>query len=182
MIHEARVGVGISGREGRHAANSADFAIGQFQFLVPLLLHHGRFNYIRCSKLVLYSFFKNLLLVSVLFYYQFYSAFSGTVPLDSFVLSGYNFYLGLPIIALGALDFDVTKDDAMRFPKLAYNTGRSGEMLNNTNMFRWCISAFIYGMMVYAVCIRYFTGHMNVDASDTHAGFISMTGVGYPNR
>lgn len=58
MIHEARVGVGISGKEGRHAANSADFAIGQFQFIVPLLLHHGRFNYIRCSNLVLYSFFK----------------------------------------------------------------------------------------------------------------------------
>ena len=58
MIHESRIGVGISGREGRHAANSADFAIGQFQFLIPLLLHHGRFNYIRCSKLVLYSFFK----------------------------------------------------------------------------------------------------------------------------
>lgn len=58
MIHEARVGVGISGREGRHAANSADFAIGQFRFLPILLLGHGRFNYIRCSKLVLYSFFK----------------------------------------------------------------------------------------------------------------------------
>jgi phospholipid-transporting ATPase len=79
MIHEARVGVGIAGgtascgwclncksrrvttgREGRHAANSSDFAIGQFKFLVPLILEHGRFNYIRCSKLVLYSFFKNL--------------------------------------------------------------------------------------------------------------------------
>jgi hypothetical protein len=31
MIHAARVGVGISGREGRHAANSADFAVGQFR-------------------------------------------------------------------------------------------------------------------------------------------------------
>eukprot|EP01031_Cornospumella_fuschlensis_P027238 gene27238-32907_t len=27
MIHESRVGVGISGREGRHAANAADFAV-----------------------------------------------------------------------------------------------------------------------------------------------------------
>jgi hypothetical protein len=71
------------------------------RFLVPLMLIHGRYNYIRCSKLVLYSFFKNLCLVSILFYYCFYSGFSGTVPLDSLVFAGYNFYLGLPIIALG---------------------------------------------------------------------------------
>jgi magnesium-transporting ATPase (P-type) len=50
MIHEARVGVGIAGREGRHAANSSDFAIGQFRFLVPLILEHGRFNYIRFER------------------------------------------------------------------------------------------------------------------------------------
>jgi magnesium-transporting ATPase (P-type) len=95
MIHESRVGIGISGREGRHAANAADFAIAQFRFIVPLLFEHGRFNYIRCSKLVLYSFFKNLLLVSILFYFCAYSGFSGTIPLDSIVFSGYNFYLGL---------------------------------------------------------------------------------------
>jgi hypothetical protein len=39
-------------------------------------------------------------LVSVLFYFCLYSGYSGTVPLDSIVFSGYNFYLGLPIIAL----------------------------------------------------------------------------------
>jgi len=53
---------------------------------------------------VLYSFFKNLLLVSVLFYYCTYSGFSGTIPLDSIVFSGYNFYLGLPILVVGATD------------------------------------------------------------------------------
>jgi magnesium-transporting ATPase (P-type) len=96
------LGVGICGNEGRHAANSADFAIGQFRcvesiqrylsitccalfrylhlphiihfarFLAPLLLNHGRYNYMRSCKLVLYSFFKNLVLVSTLFYYALY--------------------------------------------------------------------------------------------------------------
>ena len=110
MIHEARVGVGISGKEGKHAANSADFAIGQFRFLVPMLLEHGRYNYIRCSKLVLYSFFKNMVLVSTLFYYCMYSAFSGSMPIDSIVFGGYNFYLGMPIVLLGAFDADVPRD------------------------------------------------------------------------
>jgi magnesium-transporting ATPase (P-type) len=90
--------IDFSTLEGRHAANAADFAIAQFRFIVPLLMEHGRFNYIRCSKLVLYSFFKNLMLVSVLFYYCAYSGFSGTIPLNSIVFSGYNFYLGIKIL------------------------------------------------------------------------------------
>jgi magnesium-transporting ATPase (P-type) len=50
MIQEAQIGVGISGKEGRQAVNSSDFAIAQFRFLVPLLLVHGRWNYRRISK------------------------------------------------------------------------------------------------------------------------------------
>lgn len=56
MIQEAQVGVGISGREGRQAVNAADFAIAQFQYLQRLLLVHGRLNYRRMCKFILYSF------------------------------------------------------------------------------------------------------------------------------
>ena len=42
MIQEAHVGVGINGEEGAQASRTADFAIAQFRFLVPLLLFHGR--------------------------------------------------------------------------------------------------------------------------------------------
>jgi P-type E1-E2 ATPase len=50
MIQKADVGVGISGNEGLQAANSADFAIGQFRFLERLLFVHGAWNYSRISK------------------------------------------------------------------------------------------------------------------------------------
>jgi magnesium-transporting ATPase (P-type) len=162
MIHEAKVGVGINGKEGKHASNSADFAIGQFRFLVPLLLEHGRFNYIRCSNLVLYSFFKNLVLVSCLFYYCIYSGFSGSMPIDSIVIGGYNFYLGVPIILLGAFDWDVPRDVVRRHPYLAYATGRLGEMLNMRNMFRRCVLAFLEGLVIFAVVIRCIAGNLSV--------------------
>lgn len=158
MIHESRVGVGISGKEGRHAANSADFAISQFRFIVTLMFDHGRYNYIRCSKLVLYSFFKNLLLVSTLFYYCTYSGFSGTIPLNTIIFSGFNFYLGLPILVLGAMDFDIPRADVLKFPRLAYATGRLGELLNLKNMFRWCLFAFIQGLILFVMIIRFVSG------------------------
>ena len=39
--------------------NASDFAIAQFRFLKRLLLLHGRWNYRRICKLILYSFYKN---------------------------------------------------------------------------------------------------------------------------
>ena len=58
MIQEAHVGVGIKGEEGLQAVNAADYAIAQFRYLSPLILKHGRYNYIRMSRLVCYIFYK----------------------------------------------------------------------------------------------------------------------------
>ena len=88
MIREADVGVGIIGKEGRQAANNADFAIGQFKFLKPLLLVHGRWNYIRQSRVFLYSMHKNMVITLTLFWYSYYTALSGTSMYDSWVYSG----------------------------------------------------------------------------------------------
>jgi phospholipid-transporting ATPase len=60
MIQAAHVGVGISGVEGLQAARSADVAIGQFRYLKKLLLVHGSWSYHRISKVILYSFYKNI--------------------------------------------------------------------------------------------------------------------------
>lgn len=55
MIQAAHVGVGISGMEGMQAVMASDFAIAQFRFLTDLLLVHGRWSYIRISKVCLYN-------------------------------------------------------------------------------------------------------------------------------
>ena len=176
MINEAKVGVGICGNEGRHAANSADFAIGQFRFLSSLMLKHGRYNYIRCSKLVLYCFFKNLVLVSSLFYFCIYSGFSGTMPLDSIVFSGFNFYLGLPILCIGIFDVDVPYEIVVKYPFLAYSTGRRRELLNMKTMLRWCLLAFAEGLVLFALVIRVIGGSTRPRSAESDGH--SLQGVG----
>lgn len=68
MIQMADVGVGISGQEGRQAVMASDFAMGQFRFLVPLLLVHGHWNYQRMGYMILYNFYRNAVFVLVLFW------------------------------------------------------------------------------------------------------------------
>lgn len=68
MIQAAHIGVGISGVEGLQAARSADVAIAQFRFLRKLLLVHGSWSYQRISKVILYSFYKNIVLYMTQFW------------------------------------------------------------------------------------------------------------------
>lgn len=68
MIQAAHVGVGISGVEGLQAARSADVSIAQFRFLRKLLLVHGAWSYQRISKVILYSFYKNIALYMTQFW------------------------------------------------------------------------------------------------------------------
>ena len=58
MIQQADVGVGIVGEEGRQAAMSSDYAVGQFRFLGRLVLVHGRWSYRRLSEMIANFFYK----------------------------------------------------------------------------------------------------------------------------
>ena len=60
MIHEAHVGLGIMGREGRAAVRAADFAFAKFRFLQKIILVHGHWFYYRASMLIHYFFYKNI--------------------------------------------------------------------------------------------------------------------------
>ena len=71
------MGVGIMGKEGRQAVNNSDYAVAQFRFLTRLLLLHGSLSAYRLSRLIKYSFYKNIAFGGMLFFYQFYCGFSG---------------------------------------------------------------------------------------------------------
>jgi len=153
MIREGNVGVGIFGKEGRQAANNADFAIGEFKFLRRLILVHGRWNYIRQSRVFLYSMHKNMVLTLTLFWYSYYAAMSGTSLYESWIYTGYNFILGLPIISYGILDRDLTEGFMMAHPQ-TYATGRDNAYLNITSIGSWILNAIFYAVIL---CLMDFT-------------------------
>ena len=111
MILAAHVGVGILGKEGQQAARSADYAIGQFKFLKPLLFFHGREAYRRNSYFILYNFYKNFLYVTTQFYFGFQSAFSGQPLYEQVIYQLYNLTMtAAPIMWYSTYDYEFEKD------------------------------------------------------------------------
>ena len=123
MIQAAHVGVGISGEEGLQAARASDYSIAQFRYLQRLLLIHGRHSYRRISKVILYSFYKNIVLYIVQFWFAINNGWSGQTFFDRTTLTAYNIaWTLLPVVAVGVFDKDVTDSMLLEHPQL-YQTG-----------------------------------------------------------
>ncbi|KAG9416448.1 hypothetical protein AC1031_000850 [Aphanomyces cochlioides] len=158
MIQAAHVGVGISGQEGMQAANSSDYSIAQFRFLKRLLFVHGRWNYVRMSTLILYIFYKNVMMNMTQYAFMAYSGFSGQKYFLEWGLQGYNLiFTALPIVLVGALDQDIPDYLCEEFPKL-YNVGQRNKKFNSRIVMQWILSCIwesaviclftIYGLKV----------------------------------
>ncbi|KAM6969564.1 phospholipid-transporting ATPase VD [Tautogolabrus adspersus] len=126
MIQVADVGIGISGQEGMQAVMSSDFAISRFKHLSKLLLVHGRWCYSRLANMILYFIYKNVMYVNLLFWYQFFCGFSGSVMTNSWVLIFFNLlFTSVPPIIYGVLDRDTPADTLTELPELYQDTQSS---------------------------------------------------------
>ena len=118
MITTAHVGVGISGLEGQQAARSADYIIGQFRFLKPLLFFHGREAYRRNAFLVCYNFYKNIVMVVPNFWFGAFSMFSGAFFYEKFIYQLYNIvFTSLPIMWFALFDYQHTRQTFLKDPR-----------------------------------------------------------------
>ncbi|KAM8917516.1 phospholipid-transporting ATPase VD [Spinachia spinachia] len=119
MIQMAGVGIGISGQEGMQAVMSSDFAISRFKHLRKLLLVHGRWCYTRLANMILYFIYKNVMYVNLLFWYQFFCGFSGSVMTNAWVLILFNLiFTSIPPLVYGVLDRDTPAHSLMELPEL----------------------------------------------------------------
>ncbi|XP_072557045.1 phospholipid-transporting ATPase IH-like isoform X4 [Paramormyrops kingsleyae] len=119
MILEAHVGIGIMGKEGRHAARNSDYAIPKFKHLKKILLVHGHYYYIRIAELVQYFFYKNVCFIFPQFLYQFFCGFSQQPLYDTAYLTLYNIsFTSLPILLYSLIEQHVSMDILKRDPSL----------------------------------------------------------------
>lgn len=142
MIQNADVGVGITGKEGLQAARVSDYSIARFKFLQKLLFVHGRYNYVRTSKFVLCTFYKELMFYLTQFLYQRYTLYTGSSLYEPWSLSMYNtLFTSLTVMFVGMFDMDLRPATLIAVPEL-YAIGREGKAFSLKVFLQWiCLSA-----------------------------------------
>lgn len=126
MIQAAHVGIGIAGEEGLQAVNSSDYAIAQFRYLKRLLLVHGHWSYYRNGNMIINFFYKEIINIGYLFWFQIYCAWSTAQAIDYVYLLFWNaFWTVAAVIGMGIFDRNVNDRVLMEVPEL-YRRGREG--------------------------------------------------------
>lgn len=149
MIQAAHIGVGISGMEGLQAARSADVAISQFSYLRKLLLVHGSWSYVKTSKLILFSFYKNVTLYLTQFWFAADSLFSGQTLFESWILTLYNaVFTVFPPFVMGIFDNYINVRMLDHYPQL-YTLGQNGEFFNVRRFWGSFVNAVFHSIIAY---------------------------------
>mmetsp|Transcript_31469 Transcript_31469/g.76780 ORF Transcript_31469/g.76780 Transcript_31469/m.76780 type:complete len:1236 (-) Transcript_31469:171-3878(-) len=157
MIRAAHVGVGIRGREGMQAANASDFAVSKFMFLTQLLLVHGTLSYYRNSTLILYFFYKNVMIAVQQVFFLFHAGYSSEEVFDGYMLNTFNLcWTALPILLFSVFDRVANVDELLEFPQL-YLPGLRGDLFNYRTFWISFFEAVFHGSIVWLV--TWFTIH-----------------------
>ncbi|KAK1596834.1 phospholipid-translocating P-type ATPase [Colletotrichum navitas] len=151
MIQEADVGVGIAGEEGRQAVMSSDYAIAQFRFLSRLVLVHGRWSYRRLGETVANFFYKNVVWVFGIFWYQIYCDFDVTYIYEyTYILLFNLLFTSVPVVVMGVLDQDVSDKVSLAVPQL-YRRGIERAEWTQTKFWLYMIDGVYQSVMVFYI-------------------------------
>jgi len=100
---------------------------------------------------VLYSFYKNFVLVFTLFLYGFDNGNSGTTLFESFLGTGWNVaFTALPIFVVGVLDEDFVARLCLHLPEV-YLPRTCGETFSTKRLISWASNGVAHACICYVV-------------------------------
>jgi len=163
MIQEAKVGVGISGKEGLQAVNSADFSIAQFRFLQRLLFVHGRWSYTRNAQLLLFVCYSWQTLNWPIFFYMFFCLFSGQqVYIQTFYITLFAWLTHYIPLAAAWFDRDLKPETVFNNPR-AYDVGRLNTLLGPTQILvGMFLRAFVHALIFFFILVACFPEWLDI--------------------
>ena len=177
MIMEAHIGIGIYGEEGLRAAQSSDYAIGEFQVLKRLLFFHGYLNLMRNSVMVIYFFYKNFVFTIIHFFYGFLNDFSGQTIIEDWFIALFNLmFTSIPLAARGILDVTLRPDDGIIVQILIpylYKEQREKPIFNIKNFILNLFKGIIHALINYFVTIYVLFKEIDEEGHDSNLWVVS---------
>jgi len=121
-------------------------------------MHHGRLNYIRNSELVLYFFYKNLVLTFPHLYFAALNGFSGQTIYDDFYISFFNlFHTSWPLTIKSCFEQDVSYQlegpHIRKFYPSLYYIGAKNTIFNWSNYAFHNFLGLIHSIVIFYIPI-----------------------------
>ena len=117
-----------------------------------MLLYHGRESYRKNSQLILFNFYKNLLLSLPQFWYGIFNNYSSATIYDPWVYQLYNVaFTSLPIMIYAIYDQQHSVKKSLKHPEF-YQVGLKNQLFNPKAIAFWFISTAIYAFILMLIC------------------------------
>ena len=148
ILDEVCIGVSIKKNEKVINFNQ-DIEISKFSEVTKLILVEGHYSCVRLSKVLLYTIYKETMVCTLLFLYQFHCDFSGTSVIDLDLLILFEFVISfVPIVIIGSFEKDVSEESILSSTTL-YSTGYLNLDLSNKRIFFYYIIGATQGAIIF---------------------------------
>jgi phospholipid-translocating P-type ATPase (flippase) len=173
MIQEAHIGVGIAGKEGTQAVQSADYSISQFRYLQRLLLVHGRWGYRRISWFICYYFYKNIAVVFTELCFAFMNGLSGQIYFLDWLPMLYNaLWTSWPCMFTFIFEQDLRDTEALAHPS-TYQAGQRRLYFTFKTFWTWVATSMWHGLVCFWVPFQGLGFAVNGKGWDTGLWWVS---------
>ncbi|CAG9320535.1 unnamed protein product [Blepharisma stoltei] len=146
MIQSAHVGIGLENSNFSHLPH---ISISKFSQIKELVLFQGHWNYAKISNVVLMIFFKNFLLVLILFFHCNASKSYGGSLFEPEMVAIYLFlFIMLPTVTVGIFDEDLERWQILKNPQV-YSIYRQNLLLNYWSFLWIFLMALFQALIIY---------------------------------
>ncbi|EDL45772.1 Adenylate and Guanylate cyclase catalytic domain containing protein [Plasmodium vivax] len=149
MLQEANIGVSIMTPERIISSGYSDYCIKNFCCLRKLLFIYGSKHLYTISIILYWNFFKNIVLILPVFFYQAYASWSCVRIYPELLYTFFNiFWIFIPLIYYAFLQHNLNYDVLYNIP-LFYALSRRKYNMSTLKFFPWVVEAIFYSVVVF---------------------------------
>ncbi|CAA9988409.1 guanylyl cyclase, putative [Plasmodium knowlesi strain H] len=149
MLQEANIGVSIMTPECIISSGYADYCIQNFCCLRKLLFIYGSKHLYTMSIILYWNFFKNIVLILPVFFYQAYASWSCVKIYPELLYTFFNiFWIFIPVIYYIFLQHNLNYDVLYNIP-LFYALSRRKYNMSTLKFFPWIGEGIFYSIVVF---------------------------------
>ncbi|GAB66659.1 adenylate and guanylate cyclase catalytic domain containing protein [Plasmodium cynomolgi strain B] len=149
MLQEANIGVSIMTPECIISSGYSDYCIQNFCCLRKLLFIYGSKHLYTISIILYWNFFKNIVLIFPVFFYQAYASWSCVKIYPELLYTFFNiFWIFIPVIYYAFLQHNLNYDVLYNIP-LFYALSRRKYNMSTLKFFPWIVEGIFYSVIVF---------------------------------